>query len=231
MQIRNVLLASTAGVVVAPVAQAADLPLKSAPMVVPHAVSWTGWYVGGHLGGAWQQGDAGVGGATGYNSNHTSFMGGGQLGFNWQRGNFVYGWEADISGFTRGRTQTTSYLEFQSHIEWLSTIRGRMGLALNDTMVYVTGGLAIGGVRNIIHDVSDPSLSDDKTSTKTRVGWVIGGGIEHMWSRRWTIGLEALVVDLGGYGSGLYNSCSNGTCPTQFSNQVTIGRFKMNYRF
>src|SRR5258707_10127454 len=37
-------------------ATAADLPLRKAPPVVP-AFSWTGCYLGGYVGGAWQGGD------------------------------------------------------------------------------------------------------------------------------------------------------------------------------
>lgn len=225
MNIRSVLLASTAGIAIAPATYAADLPLKAGPSYAP--ASWTGWYAGGHIGGAWQHGDAGVGGATGYSSNHSSFMGGLQIGQNWQRGSFVYGWEADISGFAGEREQTTSYLTFQSHIEWLSTLRGRMGLAVGDTMMYFTGGLAVAGVRNHVADSGGP----DKVSSRTRIGWAIGGGVEHMWDRDWTIGLEALFVDLGGYGSGLYSGSCAPNCPTQFSNQALIGRLKFNHRF
>jgi outer membrane immunogenic protein len=105
-----------------------------------------------------------------------------------------------------------------------------MGLAVDDTMVYFTGGPAIGGVHNSLTftSPSDPN----KSSTKTRVGWAVGSGIETMWDQHWTIGLEALFVDLGRYGNSAYTgNCGGGTCPTSFSNQALIGRFKINYRF
>jgi outer membrane immunogenic protein len=222
---KGFLLATASGVVFAPGVQAADLPLKAAPAYVP-AVSWQGWYAGIHLGAAAQSGENRVGGA-GYTHDSTSFIGGGQIGYNWQRGNFVYGLEADISGLSGknlspGSDVGSAYITYGNHISWLATFRGRWGLAVTDTMVYATAGLAVGGVKNThIWGGTSPNYS----TSKTRVGWVVGGGVEHMWSRNWTIGLEALFVDLG-----RYNGSKDGIT-NRFSNQAVIGRFKANYRF
>ena len=231
MKVRGALLASAAGALVAPVANAADLGVKAPP--VSPVVSWAGWYIGGNLGAAWQHGDNGVGGASSYSMNGTSFMGGAQIGYNWQHGHFVYGLEFDGSLLSKSVSQGHSYFQNSNTIEWLTTLRARMGLAVDDTMVYMTGGPALGGVKN---ELTFTSPSDpNKSSTKTRVGWAIGGGIEHMWDEHWTIGLEGLFVDLGRYGfSGYTGNCANSngrTCPTSFSNQALIGRFKVNYRF
>ena len=231
---KGFLLATAGGLATATGAQAADLPLKAAPIAAP---SWTGWYFGGHLGAAWQQTHAGYAG-TYYNMSATrsSLIGGAQLGYNWQKGNFVYGVEADISGLSNGprhRAYTASKGDsLQSDIRWLATFRGRMGLAVNDTMAYVTGGLAVASVKNTFapHGVApttgNPAFTT-KSGTKTKWGWTIGGGIEHMWTRNWTIALEGLFVDLG------KNEVCNVDCSkvAHFYNQAIIGRFKMNYKF
>jgi outer membrane immunogenic protein len=228
---RGFLLATTSGLAAAGGAQAADLPTKmqGPPVFVPPAPSWEGLYVGLNAGAYWHHSD--YNNAIGYDSstNNTGFIGGGQIGYNWQHGNFVYGVEADISGLTGSGNAshgTTSIAKsITTRINWLSTFRGRFGLAVNDTMAYVTGGLAVGGVKNELINFSGPTT---KSESKTRVGWVIGGGIEHMWTRNWTVGLEGLFVDLG------HSTAVSSADPlktTKFSNQAIIGRFKVNYKF
>jgi outer membrane immunogenic protein len=233
MKYSGFLLATVGGVsTVAAGAQAADLPYK-APMMAAPAVSWQGWYAGLSAGGAWQN-MGGVSqdyGGTSYSS--TSFIGGGQLGYNWQHGTFVYGVEADISGLTHGFRQAAAVvgkgMAYKSDIEWLATFRGRAGLAVNDTLVYMTGGLAVGGVKNLIAPNGDLGTGVSKSESKTKVGWVIGGGIEHMWTRNLTVGLEALFVDLGHSTAQASNLDASKT--TRFSNQAVIGRLKVNYKF
>jgi outer membrane immunogenic protein len=227
MRHKGFLLATAAGSVAAASggAQAADLAYKAAVMPAP-AASWEGWYIGLHAGAAWQQGHAN--GQPDYASlsqtTTTSFIGGGQIGHNWQHGNFVYGFEADISGLTgEGRVDNGSKGVLAQKIKWLSTVRGRAGLAVGDTMAYVTGGIAFGGVSNTFNPGFAPGI---KSESKTRVGWTVGGGVEHMIDRNWTVGLEGLFVDLG--------RSTVTIAPfktTTFSNQAVIGRLKVNYKF
>src|SRR5258705_10039035 len=102
--------AATGAAAFAPGAMAADMPLKAAPMVVPPAASWAGWYVGVHAGVNWQQAHN----ANGYSgfqgtdrTDSTGFIGGGQIGYNWQNGNFVFGIEADGSWLSNKGTVTS----------------------------------------------------------------------------------------------------------------------------
>jgi outer membrane immunogenic protein len=231
---KGFLIATSAGFAAAaamPGAQAADMPIK-APRYVEPAANWSGWYIGAHAGAAWQntQTDS-VNPVYGYALGSTSFsktgfIGGGQIGYNWQHGNFVFGLEGDISGVSGKNSGNFSfgYTGLESQIRWLSTVRSRFGLAVGDTMAYMTAGVAIGGVKNSITHVEGSPFS--YSSSKTKVGWTVGGGVEHMLNRNWTIGLEGLFVDLGK---------SHVTVPglktTRFSNQAVIGRVKLNYKF
>jgi outer membrane immunogenic protein len=233
MKKKGFLLATSAGfaAVAAPGAQAADMPLKAPSMVAP-AASWAGWYIGVHAGANWQQSDRGnFGYGSPERTNATGFIGGGQLGYNWQHGNFVFGLEGDGSWLTgRGRSDVT-YGATTGSIHWLSTVRARFGLAVGDTMVYTTGGVAFGGVKNT---AGNPLLGGGATysESKTRTGWAIGGGVEHMLNRNWTIGLEGLFVDLGrSTVGGVFNSGGATGKTSKFSNQAVIGRLKLNYKF
>ena len=70
-------------------------------------------------------------------------MGGGQIGYNWQSGQWVLGIEADIQG--SGANDTFAAYKFSN--PWFGTVRGRAGYAMNNVLLYVTGGLAYGGGR------------------------------------------------------------------------------------
>jgi outer membrane immunogenic protein len=237
MRKKGFLIATSAGFAAAATmsgAQAADMPIK-APRYVEPAASWAGWYIGASAGAAWQKTDVTTdaftstpyGGITpdpNASFSKTGFIGGGQIGYNWQHGNFVFGLEGDISGLTsRASASVTGYdpITYRSRINWLSTVRGRFGLAVGDTMAYMTAGVAFGGVKNTVN-IFDTNYS----SSKTRTGWTVGGGVEHMLSRNWTIGLEGLFVDLGRSTVEIDDGSQY-----RFSNQAVIGRLKLNYKF
>src|SRR5262249_49788539 len=84
----------------ATVASAAHLraPVTKAPPPVTMVYNWTGFYCGGHVGGAWGDKDwvaVGVGPLGSHNVD--GFIGGGQVGYNYQVGRWVFGVEADFS--------------------------------------------------------------------------------------------------------------------------------------
>jgi outer membrane immunogenic protein len=246
MKYKGFLLATAGGVAAVSGAQAADLPVKAARVIPTPVATWDGWYVGLHAGAAWQRATGEYSGVVddpahglSQSGNKTGFIGGGQIGYNWQRGMFVYGLEADISGLSGTVTaanlagDTTKGNGLEARISWLSTLRGRAGwLAAPNALLYATGGLAVGGVKNTfapngVGQVSANPSNAIKSVSKTQVGWTIGGGLEYMVTRNWTVGLEGLYVDLG-------KTTGNGTNPTKtssFKNTATIGRLKVNYRF
>jgi outer membrane immunogenic protein len=89
-------------------ALAADLAYKAPPLATPvPAYSWTGFYIGGHIGGGWgeEQSTELPPGVTGFPTGtafaphqFSGFLGGAQGGFNWQAGNhFVLGAEGEYS--------------------------------------------------------------------------------------------------------------------------------------
>jgi outer membrane immunogenic protein len=239
MKYNGFLLATAGGMAMVPGAQAADLAVKAPIMPPPPPASWTGWYIGVNAGAAWQSMHA----KNNYSDSNvmqidgSSFAGGGQIGYNWQQGSGVFGIEADLNGFSSGPSYTapgvTNPKSISTKTNWLSTVRGRMGLAVADTMVYMTGGVAFGNVNNSQHlrNISDPFST--KSESKTKVGWVIGGGIEHMWNQHWTFGLEGLFVDLGKSEVTNFDpTVSSGVGKTStFRNQIVIGRAKLNYKF
>jgi outer membrane immunogenic protein len=231
------------GSALAPDAFAADIIPSKAPMVVKAspAWTWTGFYAGVHLGYAWQQSQASGAYALVPFTNSTNpsgFMGGGQIGYNWQSGMAVFGVEADISGLAASSSTATAPLPAgttatsSGKINWLGTVRGRLGAAIGgNTMIYATGGWAFGGVQNtnVQTDGFTTGTWDDR---RTRHGYAVGGGIEHMLASNWSLRLEGMYVDLGQYTSTSFTgACVGGCQPVTFSNKATIVRAGVNVKF
>ena len=142
------------------------------PAAAP-SCTWTGFYIGANVGGAWGKADARTttilipGGydfvATDITQIHdvgsqdlepSGFTGGGQIGYNFQAGHFVFGAEADFNAANLEESQSgtaeyisapgTSFTIKQSvSTDWLITARARVGFTAGHFLFYGTGGLAV----------------------------------------------------------------------------------------
>lgn len=190
---KKFLLASVAvlGLVAAGAASAADLPSRkgpvAAPIYVPPAFTWTGFYIGGNAGYGW--GNVNTNGFTVTNTGDLDgFVGGGQVGYNYQMGQFVVGAEADIQGADLNTGNTFGGLRIKT--EYFGTVRARVGVAFDRFMPYVTGGWAYGNVKTTLPGF----VASDNSHTG---GWTLGGGLEYAVTNNLIAGVEYLYVDLG----------------------------------
>jgi len=165
---------------VAGTASAADLgrggSYKDAPGEYMPAITWTGFYFGANAGVAFGERNNFIDWDYGYtqhfDNDESSFIGGVHVGYNWQKpGGWVFGVEGDVN--------------FAEEIDYLATIRGRLGYAIGPTLIYATGGAAFIG--------ADDAFEDSDSAT----GWVAGVGIEHKIKPNFSIGLEGLYYDFG----------------------------------
>lgn len=246
---KKYLLTTTCLLALTGVASAADLPVKAAPYAPIPVVNWTGGYIGGHIGVA-RLNTFGTqilpsygfyGACTQYYgqascaTSDTGIAGGVEIGYDWQNGRFVYGVAADWT-WTDLDHSTTNYsgsATFRAKVDWLASFRGRMGLAVDDTMVYITGGLALGHLKSSNFwggtDCTPSCTGDYGSLSKTKVGWVAGLGVEHKFSRNWSVKAELLYYDLG-HETG--SNTQNGyTYATDYSHEIFVGRVGVNYRF
>ncbi|BAT60482.1 OmpA-like transmembrane domain protein [Variibacter gotjawalensis] len=163
-------------------AHAADLgrPVyKAAPMVEPY-MTWNGFYIGANAGYSW-----GRDRVAGTRSDIDGFSGGGQIGYNWQWSpNWVFGVEADL----QGANIESSFAGINTNVHMWGTVRGRLGYAWNNVLLYGTGGFAYG--RN---ELTLGALSQ----TRTHTGYTFGGGMEYAFAPNWSAKIEYLYVDLG----------------------------------
>src|SRR5208337_5154757 len=116
-------------------------------------VNWSGFYAGVNGGGAWSDfsDQLAYPGTIGGVSPSGGF-GGGQIGYNWQsfwRSHVVFGVEADIQGAGISDKRTDGFGDaVKSDLNYFGTIRGRIGYALDSSLVYFTSGFAYGGIKN-----------------------------------------------------------------------------------
>jgi outer membrane immunogenic protein len=187
---KKFLLASAAVAALATGAQAADLgsprmPIASA--VSAPAFSWTGFYLGGHVGYGWAQARyTSPIVANNASINASGFFGGIQAGYNWQMNNFVFGLEADMSGNAVSRTFALGGGNtYRASVPFLSTVRARAGIAADRALFYVTGGLGIASLQDrwVIGGVTTNASS-------TRAGYALGAGVEYAFTPNWTVKAE-----------------------------------------
>jgi len=234
--------------------EAADLAVKAPPAPLPVA-NFAGWYVSGLAGVGSSTSVCNTqfgqrvsdspstsfdhGACNGYTdfagtlsavAKDTKAVAGVEVGYNWQRRFFVYGLVADWT-WTNLKARATGgsgSFAYQGKIEWLASFRGTMGLAVDDTHVYVTGGVAAAGIRDttMLDCCSSPSTRQD-SFRNTYVGWVGGVGAQHQFTREWWIKLEYLHYDLG---KRKEHSLVTDTF-FEFAHTVDVVRLGLSYRF
>jgi outer membrane immunogenic protein len=193
---KKFLLASAAVAALASGAQAADLGAPRAPVaaaVIAPAFSWTGFYLGAHVGYGWAQARYDDFAGTTASVNANGVFGGIQGGYNWQMNNFVFGLEADVAAGGMRRTFDLGGGDtYRASVPFLSSVRARAGLAADRALFYVTGGLGVATLQdrwNIGGVVT--------TASSTRAGYTVGGGIEYAFTPNWTAKAEYLYYGFG----------------------------------
>lgn len=119
-----------------------------------------------------------------------------QGGYNWQvAANWLLGFETDNSfGKIKDDSATVpSDTAVHFKVDDIGTIRGRLGVVADRTLIYGTGGLAYAHVNFIENGAGGIGMGLDAY----RVGWTIGGGIEYALDPNWTAKVEYLYADLG----------------------------------
>jgi outer membrane immunogenic protein len=195
---RRILCATFAIIGFASVASAADMPVKApmytkAPIVAPQ-YDWSGLYVGGHFGYLWGRTRVEEDGVvTEPGAKTDGVIGGALAGYNWQNGPFVFGLEGDF-GWTHaqgvGDGVAVGEVPNTYDLNWTTHLRGRGGYAFDSWLLYVAGGLAIA-------DLDFHEGEANVTRGGKYVGWSIGGGVEHAFTRNLVGRIEYLYDDYG----------------------------------
>lgn len=179
---RKVLLGLTSALAIAMTGS----PVLAADVDFSPIYDWSGIYVGAFAGLVFIEtpyipinfDDPEFGGASG--------LAGVLVGAQWQWDSMVVGVEGDW-GWGIGETAQNLIDETDFTIDSVATLRARLGYAMDDTMIYVTGGVALA---DATFDAYEIPAKDDATHW----GWTIGGGMEHAFNDAFTGRIEYLYA-------------------------------------
>jgi outer membrane immunogenic protein len=206
-------------------ATAADMAVKSPPIVAPTpAPDWTGWNLGLSAGGRWADitgtslsfggGPVPFPALARQDYDSATIRLGGYLGYDWQLDpKWLVGFEADFA-WGDGKKQvdalqgiapanTGNYSEAKQ--TWDTGLRARLGYLWDPTwLLYATGGVEwqhFAATENCAINTCGPlvfPLGGSPfllTNSTTLTGWTVGGGIEKMLPDKWLIRAEYRYAD------------------------------------
>jgi opacity protein-like surface antigen len=246
---------------------AAVMPVKAKaparPFIAP--TSWTGFYVGGVLGADYGRTDVTV--LTPVPQRERAWvagaLGGFEAGYNWQfPNNWVLGVEGDIVAtnthgarslppgnalggpiFSDVRDPNTDQVGDRTN--WIGTVTGRLGYAMQRTLLYVKAGAAFENSKvsvtcfdpvvnacgaNTVTGLFVPGLAAHGAQTWTtqnRVGWTAGFGSEFDLGYNWSAKTEVDFLDFSRHTA----VSSNGLVSLSDWNYLWQGKIGLNYRF
>src|SRR5215831_12472140 len=225
------------------------------PVPPPHAPAayipvaplydWSGFYIGGNLGAAWNSGGSvsDTFGSTFSGSGQTTkFVGGGQVGVNYEFwGGVVIGAEAMFdalpnttntfnvtgAGPALGSTASATF-----NNRWLTTATGKLGYAWDRVLLYGKGGGAWVGANN-------PNLTVNglgqtlSSSTTTNFGWTAGIGVEWAFAHNWSARVEYDFIGLQNQSITVVNpgSSFNGDTINFNNRNISLLTAGLNYKF
>jgi outer membrane immunogenic protein len=248
-----ILSATALALTAAEAAVAADLPLE--PVAKASFVSrftWTGCYLGAHVGGAWQPKDAtdpvllvqdglaGPGttvGATTAGLDSNGVIYGGQIGCDYQFApNFVVGVEGAVSaGALRGSTLVPLPANpgdtalVTARTDFIPSLTARLGYAVDHWLFYGKGGVAW---TNDKYSVTGnfTGIPFDAEGLGMRTGWTAGAGVEWAFADNWSARLEYDYYDFG-HANVLMSDVANGFASTvTFRQSAQMVKLGLNFR-
>ena len=197
----------------------------------------SGFYVGGHVGYLFGKPNATLGDPTGIasaggTSPYSGLLGGVQVGYeHYFPSRLMLGIELDgsfpdylddpqVLSYRATNTGTAS-----EELEWLASLRGRIGYDMGGWTPFVTGGISWASTRFSRVDLT--TGNEDANPSNIRLGYVVGGGVDYRLDARWSARVEYLYTSfgLGGF--------AFASAPARYDSQYDLHQIRvgLNYKF
>ncbi|MCA6122968.1 porin family protein [Bradyrhizobium sp. WSM 1704] len=209
---------------------AADMPARTytkapPPVTAPALVyNWTGFYIGGHVGGAFTDG-------TNLMGSDARFLGGVQGGFDDQFApNWVMGVEAQYSWLTGGSNNGTLFpggTLVTGNTDQLGSVTGRLGYTWGPALLYAKGGYAWRDSTNINATVGGVATAF-ATDGNHKDGYTVGAGLEYMFAPNWSAKAEYQYYN---FGKTTFTAGPPDIVGASFRNDEHTVKLGVNYRF
>ena len=228
---KKILIGAAALAAFAGPAFAADMPARTyskAPVYTAPALiyNWTGFYIGGHVGGAFA-------GNNSLQGSDARFLGGVQAGFDYQFApNWVLGAEAQYSWLGGGNNNNGvifpgGTLVTANSADQLGSVTGRLGYTWGPALLYAKGGYAWRDGNNI--GVTAAGVPQAFTTTGNRKdGYTVGAGLEYMFAPNWSAKAEYQYYN---FGNTTFTAGPADIVGSRFRNDEHTVKAGINYRF
>jgi outer membrane immunogenic protein len=235
-------------------------PAYKAARPVMRLYDWTGFYVGGNVGGHWGTDKVttttdvdfeGLGTASGAAIDAASpatlhpkgFIGGLQAGFNLEGSGGVFGIEVDANWLGGSAMRTLTAIPVINPLDvmtnsmqatFLSTLRMRWGTtAISDrTLLFLTAGFAFATLKttDTMGHGGNAVVASTNGST-TQPGLAVGGGFEYAFTDNWSAKFEYLYVAVRSVGTTIPAVAGSDSVAVNHDYSDHIGRFGLNFKF
>ena len=247
-------------VIVVPQASAQDAKVQSLELVSASAMGdklppkerhdWTGFYVGGFVGGGTPHKKVGLGPDEDLLVRiNPSVMGGGTVGYNWQLGRSPYliGLEGEYGYLGMNGSTTLTGQEGGVSVSLVESAKvgssygygllgGRIGYLHNRTLFYAKGGAVFTSTKNNLDlaiNLAPDTLTFNGASKSNDVGYAVGGGIEQALPPEWfnlakniSVKVEYLYLGTGRSQDVTHATvCINGACGTSDGTSIMTSHF------
>jgi len=209
---------------------AADLDVPPPDNLRPATFDWSGPYLG--VFGAAVAVDGTFDGICSCVDTYTDiehsgigYAGGILGGWNYQIDSFVLGIEGDWAFGGTVATNDEPLIDTDLSFNNIATLRARAGFALDNTLLYFTGGLAA------VDMEFGAVMSTTESDSAWVYGWTAGGGLEHAFSDRLSGRVEYLYVGLDDADFSLVDGAATTLDATQSFDDIHMVRVGLTYNF